>query len=306
MATRLSNDYMTCIIADNTTYGTQQTNLSGALVMSDVVTELKYAPIITDTKVKTGTLKPKNTEKIVTGTKAQVTIKGNLCSGYDLLIKALTMDSSSPYTIQDTQPAGFTYNIYKLFIAGTDTYDLATGCVLVDFTITGESNGILQFESTWEAKAMSRAITTSITNAPSAYTAGTPFLFGNVTNTLFNSATKMNSFSMKFSKTMADDKTAFQNSMTKTAEYVYAVNGTIDVETIYNDANDPALEAAVGSQTPVTNTINLVNSSATWAFVCRCRIADFNLPDNDKGLFNGSYSLELAGDATEPLTVTVS
>ena len=64
MATRLSNDYMTCIIADNTTYGAQQTNLSGALVMSDVVTELKYAPIITDTKVKTGVRKRQRQRRI--------------------------------------------------------------------------------------------------------------------------------------------------------------------------------------------------------------------------------------------------
>jgi hypothetical protein len=324
MATRLSSSYQVLLVPEET-YGTLHADLTGAVAMTDVTVEIKKGVILTETKIKTGTLVPQMTEKLLTGSDATVTLKGNLCSEYTELLKAYTHDDGTPYVMQATQPALFSYNIIQLFAVGTsasDTpYNLALGCYCVDFKITGEPNGIVQFESTWVAKSSHRGlvsgstvgvgpVTTTLTNEPTAYTAGTPFLFGNITNTLFNAATKMNSFALNLSKTFADAKLRYQNSMTPNAEYLLEYSGTLELETIYNDAAtsyDPSMEALMGSQTQVSNVINLVNSSKTWAMTIAGQVQDFTLADADKSLFTAKYTIGLAhAGSTAPLSIAVA
>jgi hypothetical protein len=315
MASRLGSGYYVSLVKE-TEYGTAITNLSTATHMFDVTCEIKNEPIITDTGVKTGTVQPYNTEKIITGTGGTVTISGNVCTEYAVLLQAYfhedaTVPAPSVYNMQEASTAPFSYTIYQLFEADTTpsgtAYNIAAGCVLTEFSITGESNGILQFTSTWRAKLVDRAITTALTNGVAGWGAGTPFLFGSVTGTLFNAKTTFNSFAINLSKVLADDRISYQNSMARTAEYLTQYTGTLDVETIYDDAADHTFDGNIGSQTAVDSTIAFVNGAVSWTWAFSTRIASFTQADPDKSLFVAQYSLELARDAAaEAVTVTVA
>ena len=291
------------VLVPETEYGTAVTALTTTgTAMFDVTCEMKNDPIITDTKIKTGSTAPHVDEKVITGTNATVTIKGNLCSEYDELLTAFTHDTATAFVLGETSVAVVSYDIYAMQEVGaaeaTNPYDLAVGCVCTDLKITGEANGIVQFESTWRCKSMDRGITTAVTAEPTAYAAGTPFIYGNTTGTLANTKTTFNSFAINLSKTLAEDRFSYQNSLTRVAEYIVAFNGTVDFETIYDDttAKDPTFEGNIGVQTALTNLITLVNGAFTWAITTSGNVTSFDKADPDKGLFVAKYTVALAGD----------
>ena len=310
MASRLGSGYYTAIVVEDT-YGTAVTELTTATYFWEHATEIKNEPILTDTKAKTGTTAPKIEEKVITGTGGTVTIRGNLSSDHEILLTALTHDTATPFVFQEASTAVKSYTIYQLFEAGTTpsgtAYNIATGCVLTNLTISGEANGIVQFEATFRANAVDRAITTALSAGPASWLGDDDqFLLANVTATLANTKTTMNSFSLNFEKTLADDRISYQNSLTRTAEYLIAFNGTVDFETIYDDAVDLTYDGNIGVQTAVENLITLVEGAKSWAITTFCRIASFTQADPDKGLFVAQYSLELAGTDSTDVALSVA
>jgi len=307
MATRQGNDYYGLMIVESS-FGAQVSGSWASATVFNCNVDIKKNVIMADRKQKTNTNEPQITEKIIAGSSGTVTLSGDLCKEYELLFAAYFRDSA-PYTIQAGQPAGFTYNIAKRYVDATAKIDIALGCECENFNITGESNGIIQFEATFRASSVllnQTDLTTPATNSLTLH----PFLFGNVTNTLFNSAAKMNSFALNLTTTFVDDRLKYQNSMTPLEGRVIAQGGTLALETIWDETYDPALFTAVGSQTPITNVINLVESTTTAktiAITTNCRIADYTMADPDKSLFLASYSLELAGDSDQTaISVAVS
>jgi len=318
---RLGSEYQVMLVPE-LTYATLPNPwvASTGIAMTNVTCDIKYEPIMVDTKIKTGSVNHQIGEKIITGRQVTVNLKGILCAEYEPLLQAYFMKAASAYSPTYPQPAqsagtatGFSYTIAKIFVNDTtDLFDYVLGCHLVSLNITGESNGLVMFDSTWRGTTATYGAAntagTVITGEPTAFTAGTPFLFSSVTATLFNTKTTMNSFSLNLTKDFADDRIAFQNGLTRKAEFVIGYKGTMDLETIYDQQTDDTHAANVGSQTAVNNTLNIINASKTWAIVTSNRIASFELSDPDKSLFLSKFQLEIAGDGTpvEPLVITVS
>lgn len=297
------------IIQLEASYGTQVTTFTAdKAVLGDCTIDMKPVKILVDTNIKTGKLVRTDKEKLLAGSSGIVTIKGNLCSEYGILLSAITRASGSPYAFTDPQPAGFTYNIYNIYPSDTpDTYDLALGCKCESFKITGVKNGIMQFEAMFTCKSIARKLTTTLTSTP-ALAAGTPFLFGNVTtpSNLF-SGVGLNSFDLTLTAVF-DENTTWQNNMTPKAGKIVSYELALNAETIYDETADSVTEAAIGSQTAVDVNISLVNGSATWAMAMTCRILDFALADPGKAYITSQFTLEGAADAgnTAPIVVTVS
>jgi len=308
MANRLSNDYYGFIIAEGT-YGSQQKTVTGAQILPCSI-EIKKNVMVVDTTQKTNTLEPSICEKTTAGSSATVTIKGDMCKEYGVLFQAQIHDSSSPYTFPTDQPAGFSYTIYKYWSKGTARYDCGIGCKAKTFNITGEANGLVQFEATFEAVSMRRAVANTggdtISTVPSLACV-TPFKFGEVTATIFNTATKLNSFALNLENVYADDRVLYQNSLTKINQTLTGQTGTLALQTIYDDAQDPTHEGNIGVGTSVATTIVLVSGANSFTIATYSRIADFASPDQDKGLCIADYSLELARDGSNvALTVTAA
>jgi len=304
---RQGNNFYGLMIAESS-FGAQVAGTWAAATPFNCKVDIKKNVIQTDTSIKTNTNEPMIAEKIITGESGMVTLSGDLCKEYDILLKAYFRDSATPYVIQAGQPAGFTYNIAKRYTEATAKIDIAYGCECVDFKITGATNGIVQFEATFrasEVKYNQADLTT-----PAANTVGHPFLFGNVTNTLFNSATHMNSFELALTTQFIDDATKYQNSMKPLEGGVIAQGGTLNLVTKWDETYDPTHAANIGSQTPVTNLITLVESTSvakSWAITTNTRIATFDEADPGKSIMLASYGLELAGaTAATAISIAVS
>jgi len=308
MANRQGNDYYGLMIAESS-FGAQVAGTWAAATPFNCMVDIKKNVIMTDTKIKTSTNEPKIAEKIITGSSGTVTLSGDFCKEYEpILLAAYFRKAGTPYAIQAGQPAAFTYNIAKRYTDSTAKIDIALGCECESLNVTGESNGIVQFEAVFRCASVT--LNTTDLTTPAANAILTPFLFGNVTNTLFNSAAKMNSFALNLTTTFVDDRVKYQNSMTPLEGRVIAQGGTLALETIWDETYDPALMTAIGSQTPITNVINLVEpttTAKTIAITTNSRIADYTMADPDKSLFLASYSLELAGDSDQTaISVAVS
>jgi hypothetical protein len=304
MATRLSNDYYTIAVPDDTTYGTQELDLTAAVAMSDVICEIHSDIMTQPTKIKTNVLYPDHEETIETASAASCTLKGNLCVGYEWLLYAYTGTAASPYVMAET--AALSYSIYKYYSGTSPYYDVALGCVCSDLKITGEANGIIQFEATFRAKSMRRGIASTgadeATTVP-ANTPSTPFLFGNITDvyTPDTDLASFMSFALNLSKQFVDDKITYQNSLTKQAEIPLGYSGTFECANIYDDVNSPDSENNIGSATGASFTLNTL--SVSWTFILLGRYSAFDAPDADKSLIEAKTTIELADAA--PITVTI-
>ena len=309
MANRLSNDYYTFAVAEGT-YGTKQTTLTSAVAMSDTVCEIHKDVQTTPTKIKTTTLEPDHEESIITSTAATVTLKGNLCTGYQWLLQAYFMKAASAYVMTSPQPAistGFEYTIYKYYPSVVPYYDCGVGCVMSDLKLSGEANGIIGFEATFRAKSMERGTASALTGMP-ANTPSTPFIFGNVTAILYDTQTTLINFNLNLSKNFVDDRITYQNSLTKVAEIMTGYSGTLEYSVVYDDVAD-AVDAYIGDTSiEVTDSIVLISGTVEWTILTYGMIADFSPPDVDKSLFEGKYTMQLATSpaAAVPITITVT
>jgi hypothetical protein len=315
MATRLSNDYYT-IAVEEVDYANMQKDLSTGVSMGDVVCEMHNDVMTADTKIKTMTLAPEIKEKIKTGSSATLTLKGNLCPEYEWLLAAYALCDSTPYSMTSPQPTGYSYSIYKYYPGTAAYYDVAVGCVMSDLKISGEANGILQFEATFRANYIYRAVhndtgtdypTILLSDVP-AVAYGVPFLFGDVTVTLVTSVNYLLNFSLNLTKNFVDDRYAYMNYMTKLSERMTGYQGTWEYSVVYDDTIDPEQETLLGSNASLnTDTITFANADYTWAFVLNYRIDDFVLADADKSLFESKYTCSLVGDNSDaPLDIEIT
>jgi hypothetical protein len=134
-----------------------------------------------------------------------------------------------------------------------------------------------------------------------------PYRFADVTNTLFNSASKLNSFAINLENTYADDRVLYQNSETKINHALIEQMGTLTLQTIYDDAQDPTQETTkLGADTQITNVLTF-NGTTDMAWTMKGRVMDFTAPDQDKGQVLADYSIELVREgANLALSVAVS
>jgi hypothetical protein len=305
--TRQGNDYYGLMLLESSGFGVQVAGTWAAATAFNCNVDIKKNVVMVDTTIKTSTNEPQIAEKIITGSSGMVTLSGDLCKEYDILLGAYFRDAAAGgYVIQAGQPAGFTYNIAKRYTDTTAKIDIALGCECVSFKITGAANGIIQFEAIFRAASV--LLEQADLTTPTANAIGHPFLFAYVTNTLFNSATRMNSFELNLNTIFIDDAMKYQNSPTPLEGGIIRQEGTLNMVTKWDSTYDPTQCALIGSQTPVTNTISLVESTTTaktWAIVTNCRIADYTVADPGKSIFTASYALELAG-ATAAVAITVT
>jgi hypothetical protein len=123
--------------------------------------------------------------------------------------------------------------------------------------------------------------------------AGTPFLFGNIAAQLYDSDTKLNSFSIEFSKTMVDNALRFQNSLTKTNDRYTAVGGTLTYSKIWDGTNNAADQSFRYNESTHYILIKLATVAYTWDIECEGVMADTTRPDADRGIFIGNYTFNL-------------
>ncbi len=294
MAIRNSNNYKIAIVKESV-LGQQVTNLSTATYFNDKM-EWNYAPITVERAKKENSLYKAATRNKITGNLATGTISGDLTNTHEILLKGHFDDTASAYTYPAHLTTQSSYNIYQLYMDSTGavvTYDVLLGCTLNPLSITGESNGIVQYSCGFEAATylQEQAVGTITNHTGTA--SGSPFLFGAVTASLAFSETKLNSFSMEFSKSIVDNAIRFQNSMTKTNDYYTQVGGTLSYVALWDGTLNAADQGELYDEVAKSNVITLINATKTWAFTMGGILTAATRPDADRGIYLGNYTYDL-------------
>ena len=315
MSTRNASNYYTVIVPE-VSRGTQVKDLATGVMLPDPC-DIDDASIIKERSHKRATIKDRAGAKIKTGTKYNVKLSGELTSTHEILLKAFTQDSTSPYTLPDEVPAtDLTYNIYRIYNVGASVYyDVALGCHCDSLKLSGNETDKITYEASFSAVASRFEIHSTsgdaLTNVPARADLAGYFLFGNATASLANSATKLNSFSIDLSKSMVSDERRFQNTLTMANDLFTAIGGKLKFQTIWDSVNDSAMVNKLNDGSAYTSTITLVSSDSspkTWAFVMYGTLESIKRPDEERNLFVSDQEYNLAYDASlhEPITITVS
>ena len=317
MALRNSNNYKACIVPE-ISYGVINKTLTtagagGAKFFADKL-EWNYAPITTELAKKENSLYKSSTRTKITGKLVTGTLSGDLTDGHEILLQAHFDDATSPYLYASALPTTKSYNIYQLYLdsAGAVThYDVILGAIINPLVISGEPNGIIQYTATIEGadylQQQPNSAGKALTLTDGTTVSGTPFLFGDVTTTTFQSKDTLLSFNLELRKTMVDNSQRFMNSLTKANDYYNQVGGTLQMSTLTNP--DADRQSTRQNQAGNANTITLVNAIQTWKIDIHGVLTDITTPDADRGLFVTNETFELTDDISTlavPVTITVT
>jgi len=297
---RYGNDYL-CLIGKQSDYSTEQETYTATLPYK-VEMKKTVAPI--DVSLKTGNLEKQECEMKSGYTSGTVTITGALDTSSSvttspaIFLEALFQDSVSPFAINKVGTIPNAYTIYQYFVSD-DKINVAIGCVLESFEITGASGGTVDFTATFRAKSISYEQTNSNVSAPT-FSCINPTLYGAITVSKFGNGTaitSINSFTLSLTNIFADDTSVYQNSVTKQQEILIGLEGTLSIEWNYDKSNDNDIYGNLVG-TVSNDTINLVGSS-TWLISTNGKYTEYNSSDPDKGIFTSSFSKTLMSDGSD-------
>jgi hypothetical protein len=316
MAIRNANNYQVLIMPESD-YGVQEFTIdSTALLIPDKL-EWNFAPLTQELAKKENSLYKAANRTKITGDLVTGTLSGDLTDGHELILGIHFDDDASPYLYGTELSTTLSCNIYQLYLDNAGdvvTYDVLLGAILNPLTISGEANGIVQYSVNIEAASYRQEVVNTGANVltiSSPKEAGTPFLFGNIAAQLYDSDTKLNSFSIEFSKTMVDNALRFQNSLTKTNDRYTAVGGTLTYSKIWDGINNAYDQLYRYNESPNYILIRLATAANVWDFECVGVMADTTRPDADRGIFIGNYTFDLtSGDwntnTTVPVQITIN
>jgi len=312
MAIRNANNYQVAIMPEGT-YGVQEKTIdSTGLLLNDKL-EWNFAPLTAERSKKENSLYKAANRTKITGDLVTGTLSGDLTDGHELILGMHFDDTASPYLYGTELPTTRSCNIYQLYLSNAGavvTYDVLLGAILNPLTITGEANGIVQYSVNIEAASYRQEVANTGTNeltlsSPGA--AGAPFLFGNVTATLYENDTELNSFSLELSKTMVDNALRFQNSLTKTNDRYTAVGGTLSYSKIWDGEKNAGDQSTKYSESANYVIITLITAAYAWYVECEGVMSDTTRPDADRGIFIGNYTFDLtSGGGTVGVPVQIA
>jgi len=312
MAVRSTNNYKVAIIKE-TTYGAQ---IKTPTVYFADKFEWDNSPITQELAKKENSVYKAQTRTKITGKMVTGTLSGELTDMHEILLKAHFDDTSSPYLYSaSVLDAPDSYNIYKLYLnsAGACThYDVLLGAIINPLTITGESNGIVQYSCTIDAADYLQEVANSATNALTLTAdipvTGVPFLFGDITCTTPFSADSLLSFNLELSKTLVDNSLRFQNSLTKTNDRYIQAGGTFSWAEIWQIPAAATDQSNKYNELALDFSMSLINSEKTWAIALDGLLTDATRPDADRGILLGNYTIDLCEGTSNqaPATITVS
>jgi len=313
MALRNSNNYLVAIAIEDT-YNTQQTIIdSDALTIPDKL-DWNFAPITAEFTKKENSLYKAADRTKITGNLTNATLSGDFTDGHSLLLALYFDDTDSPYlypsSIPDTTLSASIYQLYLNSAGAVVTYDVLPGAVIKDLSITGEANGIIQYSATIDAAEYRQEVANTGDDEltiSSPQEAGTPFLFGDVVASSWDSKTVINSFNLSLSKTYVDNVLRFQNSLTKTNDRYIGVGGTLSISQLWDTDDNDTDQAYRYNESAITATITLATAAYEWEIGIEGVITEATRPDADRGLFVGNYTFDLtSGGGTYELPVQIT
>jgi hypothetical protein len=249
-----------------------------------------------------------------------VTMSGVLSHEHEILLKALTPDTTSPYCV-DAIPTLKSYVILRIWsdVVSANNYivDIATGCQLDGagaLKFSGASGGMIEYEANFKGMTWTREHAQAITGTDGgvANTTGFNFGAGGATWELcFGDTEHLKSFSLSMGYESADDATCFQNSNTRLETIPMKFSGELNYVTNYvvgNTTFDNIAETLLHGATAIEEALYFANTVKTWTIATSGQLSGYTLADPDKALFDNNVTERLCYYSTPkyPVTITVT
>lgn len=249
-----------------------------------------------------------------------VTLSGYLSHEHEILLKALTPDTASPYCI-DALPTLKSYVILRIWSDAVSTpyvADKAIGCQLSSLKITGTSGDMIRYEAVFMAQGFEREIASqAITGTDPGVVCTSGFNFGDYDSTTelcFGDTEHLKSFDLSLGYELADDATSYQNSNTRletipmkaACEFSYVTNHDTT-----NTTYDTKAETLLHSDTVLAERLFFKNTVKTWQLDMNGQLSAYTFADPGKALFENQvterliYKFTAPSTHAYPLTVTV-
>ena len=308
MSTRIGKNYRV-LIAPETTYGEPA---SGSF--TELPDTIEFAKVVStiDVSAKTGTLKKQKYETQEGISVATVAMNGNFSPSHSVVLDMAMFDLTSPRTIVNSQPAAYSYTVYRVY-TDDSKLDYVAGCTADSLNITGNSGEVVQYSLSLRGKTLTKeAASGSITGLTlsSCTPDMDPFLFASVTADMLDSnITAINSFDLGLTNGFQGDEQIYQNSDTKNLEILTNIDGTFNFSWNYDKDNDDEVYDHLVSASLSDNTIGLVSTSGTFTIAVNGKYTEYSLPDPDVGVFVSNAVVEVLNDcdsSIEGLTITTS
>lgn len=260
---------------------------------------------------KTGQITTQKMESNYGNTYVDGTIEGTLTrTEFDIFLQALTNDSATPWIHSNscTRP-GLT--IIQYFDDGTigtatdDHYNIVTGALLTQLTLTMNPNSNITFSATIKGKAVNREVAntganeltfTSITDAshPNYPVAK----WGDITVSLGGSAaiTAFNTGTLTLTNELCSDDILFQNNDTIINPLIMRAGGTLNASWIYDTTDDPTIYDNIQGTIQSDTITILFGTTDQYTITTLGKIESYENPDPDRCKFISSFSKKLMGD----------
>ena len=330
MANRFGNQYRIAI-GTETSYGSGFTQMSappnptGSVAWTDLLVHsgvMVQTPVVNTATTTHKSLTHIDTpcEIIPTTKMGNVTVSGD--ATFDILKKYLTGivkdvgEIGANYKFfanPDDAPSFILLQLWNDTPSGSNfTVDRAIGAKLLSLEITGTSGGLIQFNANFETQPVKREATQAITGSDPGLICGTPLQFGDVIATLAlgNSATALESFTIKLMNEYTADGTKFANSRVISNPRIIRQGGEISYTCNYDskgEEND--VDILNDPNTILYDKLYLTPDGTIGGDYILIIIASIptsiERPDTDKDYFKLNYSGRIVYDSTTTYAVDI-
>ncbi|MBC8527019.1 MAG: hypothetical protein H8D22_09240 [Candidatus Cloacimonetes bacterium] len=304
MALRTGNDYNVLIQADSA-FNVDPVDLeAGWTALADKMEITNEAPEQVALSKKDQYIVRYNHTNIAGLKKSIVSLSGEWTKDHNILITAMTGDSSSPYTITNQNTVN-SYTIVQQF--ATSEANEVNGCVIETLRIYGSAGQPIMYDATFRCGTVDRETTETYQAAAVVITK--PYMFQFTTVVSHDThITDANSFEISLTRIFPDDKFMFVNSQVWTRAYQCEIQGEFKVNYMYDSAKDANVFDELMIQTMGLDTVTLKDAASaynTLAIITYGQITDYTLPDPDRCIFEAGFTRKLLYNGNNvPITIT--
>lgn len=265
-------------------------------------------------KFKSQSPSPHTHDELRTTSMANVTYSGELDFCHNILVQ-LFFDQKVPvdeFIFQDdpnaTPLSAVMYLIHKdSSAANSYMVDKAQGLKLMKLTTEGSQGSFINITAEFEAAAMAREVTQTITGADPGNPLPAPAQFADMNVTIMDehysphvdasSEYGMESFGLTLTKIIAGDATKFSNNLVPTHHIITGYEGEIRHTALYNaeaSAMDTDVTAINNPLKAVVHQINMNKDGGHLSIFANSVCTSIDRPDPDRDIFKLNYVGRLA------------
>lgn len=317
MAYRMGNNYLIAAFK-RVDYATVPASYATPTVINNIMDFPIQTPQPVELAQKPLGRLPRAEQTVAGRVSASATISGTLTSGHTLLLEGITVDASSPYTIDGSVYTPFVWDIYQVFPDGKANVIYCAAMESLEITVNPGADVV--FTANYRGKSVAEEVdTTALTDFPNYaalktlaqadYFKACGFSLGKLFGGTGYDATDVQAFSISLSNEFEADETNFGMGCVKQREVLNQFLGTVSFSVFYDTAAVDIPSTLLFDDTYSSTEFTLTTVTKSWTFAIKGQYeTPLTLPDPTNSLFkmSGEQAVKLVSTETTPVTITVT